>query len=162
MGDGDGGEQFAEQLDQALDTAIDAAGEVKEAAAKLRHAEDSNPMADSQDYSLSKQRHKMGKLVAGAAGESLKAASGAATIATAVTAGLATTPVGWGLAAAAAGRSRRSYPPSRRRPYAPELVHPSSPRPAPGRPHGRTPPRTSPRAARPSSPSLTGTPAPQR
>ncbi|MDT0419745.1 hypothetical protein RM574_30170 [Streptomyces sp. DSM 41982] len=103
MWDEEGGEQFAEQLDEALDTAIGAATEVKEAAARLRHAEDSNAMADSQDYSLSKQRHKMGKLAASAAGESLKAASGAATIATAVTAGLATTPVGWGLAAAAAG-----------------------------------------------------------
>ncbi|WP_234010484.1 hypothetical protein [Streptomyces sp. SPB074] len=86
-----------------MDSALDAVTQVREAATELRHAEDSNALADARDYALGKQRHKMGKLAVSAAGESLKAAGGAATIATAVTAGLATTPVGWGLAAGAAG-----------------------------------------------------------
>ncbi|WP_431035791.1 hypothetical protein ACQYWQ_17800 [Streptomyces sp. P6-2-1] len=96
------GEGFA-GLSGAVDTALEAVGEVREAAAGLRHAEDANALADAQEYALGKQRHKMGKLAVSAAGESLKAAGGAATIATAVTAGLAATPVGWGLAAGAAG-----------------------------------------------------------
>ncbi|MEU6479047.1 hypothetical protein ABZ858_19600 [Streptomyces sp. NPDC047017] len=100
-----GGEDIRERVSDAIDAAWSAMGEARDAAKDLRGAEDTNSMNTVLTYALAKQRNKMGKQAVTALGESTKAAGGIVTAvaATAGGAGLATNPVGWGLAAGAAG-----------------------------------------------------------
>ncbi|WP_030543128.1 hypothetical protein [Streptomyces albus] len=99
------GEGRLERVSGAIDAAWAAMGEARDAAVDLRRAEDANTMNTVHAYALGKQRNKMGKQALTAVGESTKAAGGAVTAvaATAGGAGLASNPVGWGLAAGAAG-----------------------------------------------------------
>ncbi|MCC3653974.1 hypothetical protein LIX60_21415 [Streptomyces sp. S07_1.15] len=100
-----GGEDRLERVSEAIDAAWAAMGDARDAAGDLRRAEDVNTLNTVHTYALGKQRHKMGKQAATAVGESTKAAGGIVTAvaATAGGAGLASNPVGWGLAAGAAG-----------------------------------------------------------
>ncbi|OKJ68701.1 hypothetical protein [Streptomyces sp. CB02460] len=99
------GEDRMARVSQAIDAAWAATGAARDAAADIRRAEDANTMNTVHTYALGKQRNKMGKQAATAVGESAKAAGGIVTAvaATAGGAGLASNPVGWGLAAGAAG-----------------------------------------------------------
>ncbi|TRV80968.1 hypothetical protein FKN01_04265 [Streptomyces sp. 130] len=99
------GEDRMARVSQAIDTAWAATAAARDAAADIRRAEDANTMNTVHTYALGKQRKKMGKQAFTAVGESAKAAGGIVT-AVAATAGgaeLASNPVGWGLAAGAAG-----------------------------------------------------------
>lgn len=99
------GEDRVERVSEAIDVAWAAMGRTRDAAMALRRAEDMNTMNTVHTYALGKQRNKMGKQAFTAVGESTKAAGGIVTAvaATAGGAGLASNPVGWGLAAGAAG-----------------------------------------------------------
>ncbi|MEW1722308.1 hypothetical protein [Streptomyces sp. NPDC093109] len=94
-----------ERVSEAIDTAWAAMGDARNAARDVRRAEDVNTMDTVHTYALGKQRNKLGKQAFTAVGESTKAAGGIVTAvaATAGGAGLASNPVGWGLAAGAAG-----------------------------------------------------------
>ncbi|MFE9924099.1 hypothetical protein ACFYQA_21725 [Streptomyces sp. NPDC005774] len=94
-----------ERVSEAIDVAWAAMGEARDAARDVRRAEDVNTMNTVHTYALGKQRNKMGKQAFTAVGETTKAAGGIVTAvaATAGGAGLASNPVGWGLAAGAAG-----------------------------------------------------------
>ncbi|MFC5857069.1 hypothetical protein ACFPZI_36575 [Streptomyces chlorus] len=100
------GEDRLEGVSEAIDAALAAMGEARDAARDLQRAEDDvNTMKTVHTYALGKQRNKMGKQAFTAVGETTKAAGGIVTAvaATAGAAGLASNPVGWGLAAGAAG-----------------------------------------------------------
>jgi len=99
------GEDRMARVSEAIDAAWAATGAARDAATDIRRAEDANAMNTVHTYALGKQRHKMGKQAFTAVGESAKAAGGIVTAvaATAGGAGLASNPVGWGLAAGAAG-----------------------------------------------------------
>ncbi|MFJ5291499.1 hypothetical protein [Streptomyces sp. NPDC088348] len=99
------GDGRLERVSEAIDAAWAAMGEARDAARDVRRAEDVNTMDAVHTYALGKQRNKMGKQALTAVGESTKAAGGIVTAvaATAGGAGLASNPVGWGLAAGAAG-----------------------------------------------------------
>ncbi|MFI7368155.1 hypothetical protein ACIBO4_39040 [Streptomyces sp. NPDC050149] len=99
------GEDRVERVSEAIDVAWSAMGTVRDAARELRQAEDVNTLNTVHTYALGKQRNKMGKQALTAVGESTKAAGGVVTAvaATAGGVGLASNPVGWGLAAGAAG-----------------------------------------------------------
>lgn len=99
------GEDRMQRVSRAIDVAWAAMGEVRDAATDIRRAEDGNTLNTVHTYALGKQRNKMGKQAFTAVGESTKAAGGIVTAvaATAGGAGLASNPVGWGLAAGAAG-----------------------------------------------------------
>ncbi|MFI6951712.1 hypothetical protein [Streptomyces sp. NPDC050422] len=99
------GEDRMERVSDAIDVAWAAMGRTRDAATAVRRAEDMNTMNTVHTYALGKQRNKMGKQAFTAVGESTKAAGGIVTAvaATAGGAGLASNPVGWGLAAGAAG-----------------------------------------------------------
>lgn len=99
------GENRMARVSEAIDAAWAATGAARDAAADVRRAEDANTMNTVHTYALGKQRNKMGKQAFTAVGESAKAAGGIVTAvaATAGGAGLASNPVGWGLAAGAAG-----------------------------------------------------------
>lgn len=100
----EGGDRL-ERVSEAVDAAWAAMGNARDAARDVRRAEDVNTMDTVHTYALGKQRNKMGKQALTAVGESTKAAGGIVTAvaATAGGAGLASNPVGWGLAAGAAG-----------------------------------------------------------
>ncbi|MFF8597017.1 hypothetical protein ACF061_37535 [Streptomyces sp. NPDC015220] len=99
------GEDRLERVSEAIDAAWAAMGDARDAARDVRRAEDVNTMNTVLTYALAKQRNKMGKQAFTAVGESTKAAGGVVTAiaATAGGAGLASNPIGWGLAAGAAG-----------------------------------------------------------
>ncbi|MFI0897282.1 hypothetical protein [Streptomyces sp. NPDC020983] len=102
--DHEGGDRL-DRVSEAIDAAWSAMGEARDAGRDLRRAEDVNTMDTALTYALGKQRNKMGKQALTAVGESTKAAGGIVTAiaATAGGAALASNPVGWGLAAGAAG-----------------------------------------------------------
>jgi hypothetical protein len=102
--DHEGGARL-DRVSETLDAASTAMGDAIDAARDLRRAEDGNTMNTVLAYALAKQRNKMGKQALTAVGESTKAAGGIVTAvaATAAGGGIAATPVGWGLAAGAAG-----------------------------------------------------------
>lgn len=106
------GEDRLERVSDAIDAAWAAMGQARDAARDVRRAEDVNTMNTVLTYALGKQRNKMGKQALTAVGESTKAAGGVVTAiaATAGGAGLASNPVGWGLAAGAAASSSASPP----------------------------------------------------
>ncbi|MGQ4514172.1 hypothetical protein [Streptomyces sp. DW26H14] len=93
----------AERLSAAMDQTAGALSAVAEAAGRLKDANDSNLLNTTRAYALDKQRNKMWKQGVGAVGDGARSAGGAVTIAAAATGALASNPVGWGLAAAAAG-----------------------------------------------------------
>ncbi|MFF1919691.1 hypothetical protein ACFVW8_03830 [Streptomyces sp. NPDC058221] len=99
------GEDRMERVSEAIDAAWAAMGRTRDAAMEVRRAEDMNTMNAVHTYALGKQRNKMGKQAFTAVGESAKAAGGIVTAVAATTGGaaLASNPVGWGLAAGAAG-----------------------------------------------------------
>ncbi|MFQ6147745.1 hypothetical protein ACLMNJ_32510 [Streptomyces seoulensis] len=99
------GEDRLERVSDAIDAAWAAMGDARDAARDFQRADDVNSMNTVLTYALAKQRNKMGKQAFTAVGESTKAAGGVVTAiaATAGGAGLASNPVGWGLAAGAAG-----------------------------------------------------------
>ncbi|BBA95539.1 hypothetical protein RVR_437 [Actinacidiphila reveromycinica] len=99
------GDDRLDRISDAIDTALAAMGDARDAARDFRQAEDVNSLDTVLTYALGKQRHKIGKQALTAVGESTKAAGGIVTAvaATAGGAGLASNPVGWGLAAGAAG-----------------------------------------------------------
>lgn len=79
-------------------------GEARDAAQTLQHAEkDVEKLSTVQGYAKKKQLTKMGKETVSGGGESTKAAAGIVTAVAAGTVGLASNPVGWGLAGAGAG-----------------------------------------------------------
>ncbi|MGW0857804.1 hypothetical protein [Streptomyces sp. NPDC002690] len=92
-------------LPDAIDTAMSAMDGALDAAAQFQQAEDKNAFNTTVDYAIRKQKNKVAKQAVTAVGESAKAAGGIVTAvaATAGAAGLASNPVGWGIAAAAAG-----------------------------------------------------------
>ncbi|MFD8689098.1 hypothetical protein [Streptomyces sp. NPDC059651] len=94
-----------EQVSRAIDAAWAATAAARDAAGDVRRAEEANTLNTVHTYALGKQRNKMGKQALTAVGESTKAAGGIVTAvaATAGGAALASNPVGWGLAAGAAG-----------------------------------------------------------
>jgi hypothetical protein len=99
------GEGRLELVSEAIDAAWEAMGEARDAAESLQRAErDVEKLSTVQGYAKKKQLTKIGKeTVGGAVGESTKAAAGVVTAVAAGTAGLASNPVGWGLAGAGAG-----------------------------------------------------------
>ncbi|MFE0848341.1 hypothetical protein [Streptomyces rochei] len=99
------GEGRLELIGEAVDAAWEAMGEARDAAETLQRAErDVEKLNTVQGYAKKKQLTKIGKeTVGGALGESTKAAAGVVTAVAAGTAGLASNPVGWGLAGAGAG-----------------------------------------------------------
>ncbi|MFH8468875.1 hypothetical protein [Streptomyces sp. NPDC017991] len=101
----DGGQGRLELISEAIDAAWDSMGEARDAAESLQQAEkDVEKLSTVQGYAKKKQLTKIGKeTVGGAVGESTKAAAGIVTAVAAGTAGLASNPVGWGLAGAGAG-----------------------------------------------------------
>jgi hypothetical protein len=102
---GDDGELRLERVSENVEEAWTAMNQANDAAQDIRRAEDKNKMNTVLTYALGKQRNKMGKQAFTAVGESTKVAGGVVTTiaATAGGAGLASNPVGWGLAAGAAG-----------------------------------------------------------
>ncbi|MDX2546338.1 hypothetical protein ACOT81_36250 [Streptomyces sp. WI04-05B] len=93
-----------EAVSEAIDAAWEAMGEARDAAENLQHAEDDvEKLSKVQQYAKKKQLTKIGKETAGGGGESFKAAAGVVTAVAAGTVGLASNPVGWGLAGAGAG-----------------------------------------------------------
>ncbi|MDQ1038145.1 hypothetical protein QFZ75_004561 [Streptomyces sp. V3I8] len=103
--DGHEGQGRLEVVSEAVDAAWEAMGEARDAAETLQRAEkDVETLSTVQGYAKKKQLTKIGKeTVGGAVGESTKAAAGVVTAVAAGTAGLASNPVGWGLAGAGAG-----------------------------------------------------------
>ncbi|MFJ2259885.1 hypothetical protein ACIOKD_16335 [Streptomyces sp. NPDC087844] len=101
----DGGQGRLDLISEAIDAAWDSMGEARDAAESLQRAEsDVEKLSTVQGYAKKKQLTKIGKeTVGGAVGESTKAAAGIVTAVAAGTAGLASNPVGWGLAGAGAG-----------------------------------------------------------
>ncbi|MFE5394787.1 hypothetical protein ACFQ9U_09480 [Streptomyces sp. NPDC056568] len=101
-----GREDGLDGVSEALDVASEAMDGARDAAQKLQHAEeDVETLNTVHGYATKKQRYKMGKDAVTAVAEPTKAAAGIVTAvaATAGGAGLASNPVGWGLAAAGAG-----------------------------------------------------------
>ncbi|MBP0457385.1 hypothetical protein [Streptomyces montanisoli] len=94
---------FAQRLDTALDQVGDALKGIDKAAGGLKLAEDTNALNTSKNYVLGKQRNKVLKLGVGALGDGVRSAAAGVTIAAAATGTLASNPVGWALAATAAG-----------------------------------------------------------
>ncbi|MER5377704.1 hypothetical protein [Streptomyces sp. NPDC002553] len=93
-----------ELVSEAIDAAWEAMGEARDAAENFQRAEnDVEKLSKVQQYAKKKQLTKIGKETAGGGGESVKAAAGVVTAVAAGTAGLASNPVGWGLAGAGAG-----------------------------------------------------------
>jgi hypothetical protein len=87
-----------------LDAYADELDGAREAAEALESAQqDVETLAAARKYAKRKQLTKIGKEAAGGVGESAKAAAGVVTVVAAAGAGLASNPVGWGLAAAGAG-----------------------------------------------------------
>ncbi|MFB4420170.1 hypothetical protein C5F59_003650 [Streptomyces sp. QL37] len=101
----DEGQGRLELVSEAVDAAWEAMGEARDAAESLQRAErDVEKLSTLQGYAKKKQLTKIGKeTVGGGLGESTKAAAGVVTAVAAGTAGLASNPVGWGLAGAGAG-----------------------------------------------------------
>ncbi|MEU0304485.1 hypothetical protein ABZ252_34295 [Streptomyces sp. NPDC006175] len=98
---GEGGLEF---VSEAVDAAWEAMGEARDAAESLQRAEkDVEKLSTAQGYAKKKQLTKIGKETVSGGGESAKAAAGIVTAVAAGTAGLASNPVGWGLAGAGAG-----------------------------------------------------------
>ncbi|MFF0074647.1 hypothetical protein [Streptomyces sp. NPDC005494] len=99
------GPERLEAVSDAIDAIWNVMGEARDASENLRHAEkDVEKLSAAQEYAKKKQLTKIGKeAVGGAVGESTKAAAGVVTAVAAGTAGLASNPVGWGLAGAGAG-----------------------------------------------------------
>lgn len=98
------GPERLELVSEAIDAAWDAMGEARDAAETLQHAErDVEKLSTVQGYAKKKQLTKMGKETVSGGGESTKAAAGIVTAVAAGTVGLASNPVGWGLAGAGAG-----------------------------------------------------------
>ncbi|MFD6276019.1 hypothetical protein ACFWFI_10685 [Streptomyces sp. NPDC060209] len=98
------GQGRLELVSEAIDAAWEAMGEARDAAESLQRAEkDVEKLSMVQGYAKKKQLTKIGKETIGAGGESTKAAAGVVTAVAAGTAGLASNPVGWGLAGAGAG-----------------------------------------------------------
>ncbi|MFJ6852127.1 hypothetical protein ACIQM3_16610 [Streptomyces sp. NPDC091271] len=99
------GQGRLELVSEAVDAAWEAMGEARDAAESLQRAEkDVEKLSTLQGYAKKKQLTKIGKeTVGGGLGESTKAAAGVVTAVAAGTAGLASNPVGWGLAGAGAG-----------------------------------------------------------
>ncbi|MFE9820693.1 hypothetical protein ACFYSH_00730 [Streptomyces sp. NPDC005791] len=98
------GEGRLECVSEAVDAAWEAMGEARDAAESLQRAEqDVEKLSTVQGYAKKKQLTKMGKETFSGGGESTKAAAGIVTAVAAGTAGLASNPVGWGLAGAGAG-----------------------------------------------------------
>ncbi|MDF6022543.1 hypothetical protein [Streptomyces sp. JH34] len=96
--------QGLEHVSEAIDAAWEAMGEARDAAQSLQRAErDVEKLSKAQGYAKKKQLTKIGKETVGGGGESVKAAAGVVTAVAAGTAGLASNPVGWGLAGAGAG-----------------------------------------------------------
>ncbi|MGW3401761.1 hypothetical protein, partial [Streptomyces zhihengii] len=93
-----------ELVSEAIDAAWEAMAEARDAGETLRRAEnDVEKLSTVQQYAKKKQLTKIGKEAAGGGGESVKAAAGVVTAVAAGTVGLASNPVGWGLAGAGAG-----------------------------------------------------------
>ncbi|MFE4690475.1 hypothetical protein ACFRH6_10510 [Streptomyces sp. NPDC056749] len=100
--EGEGGR--LELVSEAVDAAWEAMGEARDAAENLQRAErDIEKLSTVQGYARKKQLAKIGKETVGGGGESTKAAAGVVTAVAAGTVGLASNPVGWGLAGAGAG-----------------------------------------------------------
>lgn len=99
-GDDDG---LADRLGAALDQTSAAFTTIEKAAGDVKQAQDTNVLNTTRDYALKKQRNKLWKQGVGAVGDGARSAGGAVTIAAAATGALASNPVGWGLAATAAG-----------------------------------------------------------
>ncbi|MGW6684556.1 hypothetical protein ACWGBO_32505 [[Kitasatospora] papulosa] len=98
------GQGRLELVSEAVDAAWEAMGEARDAAEHLRRAErDIERLSTVQGYAKKKQLAKIGKETVGGGGESTKAAAGVVTAVAAGTVGLASNPVGWGLAGAGAG-----------------------------------------------------------
>ncbi|MFJ3548596.1 hypothetical protein [Streptomyces sp. NPDC090114] len=103
------GEERLELVSEAIDAAWEAMGEVRDTAETIHRTErrwegEADRLARAQEYAKKKQLTKIGKeAIGGAVGESTKAAAGVVTAVAAGTAGLASNPVGWGLAGAGAG-----------------------------------------------------------
>ncbi|WP_260333674.1 hypothetical protein [Streptomyces beigongshangae] len=99
------GRERLELVSEAIDAAWEAMGEARDATESLQRAErDVEKLSTAQAYAKKKQLTKIGKeTVGGAVGESTKAAAVVVTAVAAGTAGLASNPVGWGLAGAGAG-----------------------------------------------------------
>lgn len=103
------GEGRMDAVSEAFDGVWRAASEARNAAENLQHTEshgerEAEKLSAAQGYAKKKQLTKIGKeAVGGAVGESTKAAAGVVTAVAAGTAGLASNPVGWGLAGAGAG-----------------------------------------------------------
>lgn len=94
---------LADRLGAALDRASDAFSTIEKAAGDVKGAQDTNVLNTTRDYALAKQRNKLWKQGVGAVGDGVRSAGGAVTIAAAASGALASNPVGWGLAATAAG-----------------------------------------------------------
>lgn len=94
-----------EDMPAAIDKALSAMDGARNAADQFRQAEDKNTINMVVEYAIGKQKNKMAKQAVTAVGETAKAAGGIVTAvaATAGAAGLASNPVGWGIAASAAG-----------------------------------------------------------
>ncbi|WP_405818475.1 hypothetical protein OG241_26310 [Streptomyces sp. NBC_01390] len=98
------GPERLELVSEAIDAAWEAMSEARDAGETLQHAEnDVEKLSTVQQYARKKQLTKIGKEAAGGGGESVKAAAGVVTAVAAGTVGLASNPVGWGLAGAGAG-----------------------------------------------------------
>ncbi len=94
---------FAQRLDAAIGRAGEAIEGISKAAEGLKNAQDTNTLNTSKNYALGKQRNKVMKLGVGALGDGARSAGAGVTIAAAATGTLASNPVGWALAATAAG-----------------------------------------------------------
>ncbi|WP_150130405.1 hypothetical protein [Streptomyces sp. 150FB] len=99
-GDGNG---LSDRLSAALDRASHAFSTIEKAAGDVQRAQDTNGLSTTRDYALAKQRNKLWKQGVGAVGDGVRSAGGAVTVAAAASGALASNPVGWGLAATAAG-----------------------------------------------------------
>ncbi|WP_105968105.1 hypothetical protein [Streptomyces geranii] len=98
------GPERLELVSEGIDAALEAMDEARDAAENLQQAEnDVEQLSKVQQYARKKQLTKIGKEAAGGGGESVKAAAGVVTAVAAGTVGLASNPVGWGLAGAGAG-----------------------------------------------------------
>ncbi|MFE2374895.1 hypothetical protein [Streptomyces sp. NPDC059398] len=96
-------ESLADRLGAALDQTSAAFTSIEKAADDVKKAQDTNALNTGRDYTLAKQRNKLWKQGVGALGDGVRSAGGAVAIAAAATGTLASNPVGWGLAATAAG-----------------------------------------------------------
>ncbi|MEU5091327.1 hypothetical protein [Streptomyces sp. NPDC021356] len=100
--DGDD-EGLADRLGAALDQTSAAFTSIEKAADDVKKAQDTTALNTARDYALAKQRNKLWKQGVGAVGDGVRSAGGAVAIAAAATGTLASNPVGWALAATAAG-----------------------------------------------------------